>query len=80
MKLVTALLVLALLALSAFLSADQTGNRLWARAPEGGDTLDLVTGAIFGEFVFAFELLSALLLAALIGAIVIALREHEEVS
>lgn len=76
-KLVTSLLVLALLALSAFLSVDPSGARLWGRAPEPGDTLADVTGAVFGEFVFAFELLSALLLAALIGAVVIALREKE---
>lgn len=77
-KLVTSLLVLALLALSAFLSADQTGARLWARAPESGDTLSDVTAAIFGKYVFAFELLSALLLAALVGAVAIALRDREE--
>ncbi|HLE95929.1 MAG TPA: NADH-quinone oxidoreductase subunit J [Candidatus Thermoplasmatota archaeon] len=70
-KLVTALLVLALLALSAILSP------AWREAPIGDESLPGVTAAIFTDYLVAFEVLSVLLLAALVGAVVIAIREKE---
>lgn len=58
---------------------------LWDAAPEGrermtgetvdGETQPGLTDAIFHQYVVAFEILGVLLLASLVGAIVIAVRE-----
>lgn len=59
---------------------------LWDSSPEGqerltehttpsGDTEPGVADTIFGPYVVAFEILGVLLLASLVGAIVIAVRE-----
>ena len=71
LKLVTALLVLALLGLSAVLSP------AWRDPPAGDESLPGITAQIFGQYLVAFEVLSILLLAALVGAVVIAIREKE---
>jgi len=46
----------------------------WAR-PGGGDDFPRLGGALFGPYLLAFELLSLLLLVALIGAVMLARRE-----
>ncbi len=45
-------------------------------SPRGGDLLPLAT-SIFGDFAFAFEVASVLLLAAMVGAIVLVKRDEE---
>ena len=45
--------------------------------PRGGDLVPLAT-SLFGDFAFAFEVASVLLLAALVGAIVLVKREDED--
>lgn len=75
-----AVMLVVILATSAITSG------LWNSAPQGdermtqvtspdGGTLPGIADAIFGDWVVAFEILGVLLLASLVGAIVIAVRE-----
>jgi NADH:ubiquinone oxidoreductase subunit 6 (subunit J) len=47
----------------------------WWALPTGGDDFARLGEALFGPYLLAFELLSLLLLVALIGAVVLARRE-----
>lgn len=73
LKWATALLFVLILAVSGYLWSD------WRVAPEFEEDLAAVTDNIFAQdgLVVPFEVLSVLLLAALIAAVVIALREPE---
>lgn len=73
LKWATALLFVLILAVSGFLWSD------WRVATDGEEDLAAVTDAIFAVdgLVAPFEILSILLLAALIAGVVIALREPE---
>lgn len=56
------------------------GYSAWASAPLGEENLDQITDAIFdpnGTLVAPFEILSILLLAALIAGVVVAFRDPE---
>jgi len=50
----------------------------WPDAPAGlgGDTVRMIGRALFTDFIIPFELAAVLLLIALIGAIVIAVRDN----
>ncbi len=75
-------LLIALLLFAVLFAAIDDSTRVWAGKEEaipisieeiaGGQD---VRGGIFSDFVFSFELLSLLLLAALIGALYIAKKE-----
>lgn len=75
-------LLIALLLFAVLFMAIDDSTRVWAGREEathisigeiaGGPE---IRGGIFSDFVFSFELLSLLLLAALIGAIYIAKKE-----
>ena len=75
-------LLIALLLFAVLFMAIDDSTRVWAGREEvtpisieeiaGGPEL---RGGIFSDFIFSFELLSLLLLAALIGAIYIAKKE-----
>lgn len=73
LKWATALLFVLILAVSGYL-----WDR-WDPSPEGEETLAALTDEIFAldGLVVPFEVLSLLLLAALIAGVVIALREPE---
>lgn len=73
LKWATALLFVLILAVSGWLWNS------WERVPAGEETLAAMTDEIFGvdRLVVPFEVLSLLLLAALIAGVVIALREPE---
>ncbi|HUG06429.1 MAG: NADH-quinone oxidoreductase subunit J [Chloroflexota bacterium] len=58
-------------ALTAFSFADPA-----VMGEKGGDLVPLAT-SIFGDFAFAFEVASVLLLAAMVGAIVLVKRDEE---
>jgi len=75
-------LLIALLLFAVLFMAIDDSTRVWAGKEEvtpisieeiaGGPE---IRGGIFSDFIFSFELLSLLLLAALIGAIYIAKKE-----
>jgi NADH-quinone oxidoreductase subunit J len=75
-------LLIALLLFAVLFMAIDDSTRVWAGKEEvtpisieeiaGGPD---IRGGIFSDFIFSFELLSLLLLAALIGAIYIAKKE-----
>ncbi|MCX9011837.1 MAG: hypothetical protein OIN66_12030 [Candidatus Methanoperedens sp.] len=75
------LLVALMLFATLFVSIDDS-NRIWAGKDEanpisvegiaGGPG---ISGGIFSDFIFSFELLSLLLIAALIGALFLAKKE-----
>lgn len=75
-------LLVALLLFAVLFMAIDDSTRVWAGKEEvtpisieeiaGGPD---IRGGIFSDFIFSFELLSLLLLAALIGAIYIAKKE-----
>ncbi len=75
-------LLIALLLFAVLFMAIDDSTRVWAGKDEvtpisieeiaGGPD---IRGGIFSDFIFSFELLSLLLLAALIGAIYIAKKE-----
>lgn len=75
-------LLIALLLFAVLFLAIDDSTRVWAGKEEvnpitveeiaGGPG---ISGGIFSDFVFSFELLSLLLLAALIGALYIAKKE-----
>lgn len=46
----------------------------WRAAPAGAETFRSIGEALFGQYLLAFELLSVLLVAALIGAVYLAWR------
>jgi NADH:ubiquinone oxidoreductase subunit 6 (subunit J) len=73
LKWATALLFVLILALSGYLWSS------WGRPTEGTEDLAAVTTDIFSQqgLVVPFEILSVLLLAALIAGVAIALREPE---
>jgi NADH:ubiquinone oxidoreductase subunit 6 (subunit J) len=73
LKWATALLFVLILAVSGLLWSS------WGRATAGEEDLTAMTTEIFsqGGLVVPFEVLSVLLLAALVAGIVIALREPE---
>lgn len=71
LKWATALLFVLILAVSGFLWSS------WRMETAGEEKLEDVTSEIFGSQVVPFEILSVLLLAALIAGVVIALREPE---
>lgn len=73
LKWATALLFVLILAVSGWLWSS------WGRATAGEEDLSDVTTQIFAQdgLVVPFEILSILLLAALIAGVVIALREPE---
>ena len=76
LKWATALLFVLILAVSGFLWSAWSGAN---GDVEGEETLAALTDEIFGvdKLVVPFEVLSLLLLAALIAGVVIALREPE---
>lgn len=49
----------------------------WKAAPEGQESFSNIANSVFNRYVFPFEVLSVLLLAALIGAVLLAKRERE---
>jgi len=73
LKWATALLFVLILAVSGYLWSS------WGKTPAGEEDLGDVTTEIFAQdgLVVPFEVLSILLLAALIAGVVIALREPE---
>ena len=86
LKWVTVLLFVLILSVSAWLWSGQGAEGLptadradWRGPTDGEESLSNVTGEIFGQtaLVVPFEILSVLLLAALIAGVVIALREPE---
>lgn len=56
---------------------DSHGYASWEAPPEGTEELPRMTDDIFGRFVVPFEILSVLLLAALVAGVVIAARDPE---
>lgn len=75
LKWATALLFVLIVAVSGYLWAK------WTPAPAGAEDLNAMTDGIFdvnGSLVVPFEVLSVLLLAALIAGVVVALREKED--
>ncbi len=82
LKWAVSLMLLVILAVSSFTAG------LWMAPPQGeehlgpyetvgGHTSPGIAGQLFDTWLVAFEVLGVLLLAALVGAIVIALRESE---
>lgn len=67
-KLISAALLLALL-LGILL-----GPSGWQAWPSGVESFGAIVNALFGKYLLAFEILSVLLLAALIGAVYMARR------
>ena len=73
-KWATALLFVLILAISGYLWAS------WSKVPAGEENLNDMTDGIFstsGTLLVPFEILSVLLLAALIAGVVIALRDAD---
>lgn len=68
-KLALAVLLLVLLAGSMFMSTS------WRALPTGLESFSDITETLFGPYFLAFEILSVLLLAALIGAVWMARKE-----
>ena len=74
LKWATALLFVLILAISGYLWSN------WAKMPLGEEDLNAMTDGIFsqtGSLLVPFEVLSILLLAALIAGVVIAFRDPE---
>ena len=70
-------LALLLLGLAAALAAIVT-TAPWQAVPQGQESYGQLAQAIFGPYLLPFELLSLLLLAALIGAVVLARKGRTE--
>ncbi len=72
-------LIVALLLFTAMFISIDDSSRLWSGKDQANEitteTLAAGTGGIFSNYVFSFELLSLLLIAALIGALYIAKKE-----
>lgn len=73
-------LIVALLLFGVLFTAIDDSSVVWAGKEEAGyigiaDITGPQSGGIFTDFIFSFELLSLLLLAALIGALYIAKKE-----
>ncbi len=72
------LVVAVLLFTAMFISIDDS-IRVWSGKEEANEitveTLSNGAGGIFTDYIFSFELLSVLLIAALIGALYIAKKE-----
>lgn len=49
----------------------------WKATPEGQESFPMIADSVFHRYAFPFEVLSVLLLAALIGAVFLAKRERE---
>lgn len=82
LKWAVALLFVLLLGVSAYLGSPQLadGTRMWDQTTAGEEDLTAVTTLIFAQdgLVVPFEILSVLLLAALIAGVVIAFRDPED--
>ncbi|MDQ4024506.1 MAG: NADH-quinone oxidoreductase subunit J [Actinomycetota bacterium] len=72
-----ALCALAIFVVSGWIMLDAFEGREIEFARDAGTTSEQVGEAIFSDFVLPFEVVSMLLLAALVGAIVIARRDKE---
>jgi NADH:ubiquinone oxidoreductase subunit 6 (subunit J) len=74
LKWATALLFVLILGISGYLWAS------WGKAPAAEEDLNAITDLIFAQdgLVAPFEILSVLLLAALIAGVVVAFRDPEE--
>ena len=75
-------LLIAILLFAVLFMAIDDSTMVWATKEEVipigiGDIAGPGRGGIFSDFVFSFELLSLLLLAALIGALYIATKEAQ---
>jgi len=70
-------LALLLLGLAAALAAIVT-TAPWQAVPQGQESYRQLAQAIFGPYLLPFELLSLLLLAALIGAVVLARKGNPQ--
>ena len=72
-------LVVAVLLFTAMFISIGDSNSVWSGKEEANEisvkTLATGVGGIFSNYVFSFELLSLLLIAALIGALYIAKKE-----
>ncbi len=72
-------LIIAVLLLAVLFTSLDDSIRVWGGKEEakyvGVQEIASGTGGIFSDFVFPFELLSLLLIAALIGALYIAKKE-----
>jgi len=49
----------------------------WKATPDGRESFSTIADSVFNRYAFPFEVLSVLLLAALIGAVLLAKRERE---
>jgi NADH-quinone oxidoreductase subunit J len=79
---VAALAVLGILVAAVFLSADDvvTGVRSGGGALDTGESnVFALARSMFGQYVFAFELTSALLVIAVVGAVILARRPPRDV-
>lgn len=72
-----AVCALAIFVVSSVIMIDAFDGREIDFTREAGTTSEQVGNAIFSEFVLPFEVVSMLLLAALVGAVVIARRDEE---
>jgi NADH-quinone oxidoreductase subunit J len=73
-----ALCALAVFVVSAWIMIDAFEGQEIDFAREAGTTSEQIGEAIFSDFVLPFEVVSMLLLAALVGAVVISRRDREE--